>query len=150
MLYRFLADATVVVHLAYATSIVAGLLAILLGIVFHWQWVRNFWFRMIHLAMIGLVAAEAVCGIPCPLTEWENALRARAGEETYSGSFIGRLAHEVLFFEAPEWAFSVAYVVFFLAVLATFILAPPRLPGRASFRRSGLSRCSRIRQNSDE
>jgi hypothetical protein len=85
---------------------------------------------MTHLAMIGVVAAEAVCGIPCPLTEWEKLLRERAGEATYSGSFIGRLAHDLLFIEAPAWMFTLAYVTFFLAVLATFVLAPPRWPGR--------------------
>ena len=132
MPYSFLADATVIVHVAYAASIVFGLLAIFLGILFKWQWVRNFWFRMTHLGMIGVVAAEAVCGIPCPLTEWEKALRQRAGEATYSGSFIGRLAHDLLFIEAPSWMFSIAYVLFFLAVLATFVLAPPRWPWQPS------------------
>jgi hypothetical protein len=71
-----------------------------------------------------------VCGITCPLTEWENALRRQAGEATYSGSFLGRLAHDLLFFEAPAWVFSLAYLLFFLAVLATFILAPPQWPRR--------------------
>jgi hypothetical protein len=132
VIYSLLADLTVIIHLAYATSVVLGLLAIFLGILCGWQWVRNFWFRVVHLAMIGVVAAEVVCGITCPLTEWENALRERAGEATYSGSFLGRLAHDLLFFEAPAWAFSVAYVLFFLAVLATFVLAPPRWPRRRS------------------
>ena len=130
MFYSLLADVTVILHLAYASSVVLGLLAIFLGIFFHWRWVRNFWFRAIHLAMIGIVAAEVVCGITCPLTEWENALRRQAGEATYSGSFIGRLAHDLLFFEAPAWVFSLAYLLFFLAVLATFILAPPQWPWR--------------------
>ncbi len=132
MWYRFLADLTVVIHLAYASSVVLGLIAILLGVVFQWPWVRNFWFRIIHLAMIGLVAAETICDIPCPLTVWENALRLRSGESTYSGSFIGNLAHRVLFFELPEEVFTVAYVTFFLVVLATLFLAPPRWPRAAA------------------
>ena len=32
-----------------------------------------------HLAWIGMI---------CPLTTWEMALRAKAGDATYSGSFI--------------------------------------------------------------
>ena len=131
MWYRILADVIVVVHLAYASSILVGLLLILLGIVFRWSWVRNCWFRIIHLTMIGFVAAESVCGMHCPLTVWENQLRLRAGEETYTGSFIGNLAHQVLFFEAPEWVFTLTYVAFFLMVLATLIAAPPRWPRRA-------------------
>ena len=89
IIYRFLADATVVIHFAYASFIVLGLLAILVGIVRHWSWIRNFWFRLVHLLMMGTVAAEACCGIPCPLTVWENRLRQLAGEATYPGSFIG-------------------------------------------------------------
>jgi hypothetical protein len=35
--------------------------------------------------------------------------------------------HDVLFFEnVPAWVFTVCYSLFGLAVLATFVLAPPR------------------------
>ena len=126
--YRFLADVTVVFHLAYASFIVLGLVAILVGIWRRWSWVRNFWFRLIHLLMIGLVAAEAGCGIKCPLTVLETYLRKKAGEATYTGSFIGNMVHEFLFFEAPEWVFSTVYILFFLLVAATFVWARPRWP----------------------
>ncbi len=128
MLYRVLADVTVVIHLAYASFIVLGLAAILLGIVRRWSWIRNFWFRMVHLLMIGMVAAETVCGIDCPLTVWENRLRTLAGETTYAGSFIGSWANALLFVEMPEWLLSTAYLLFLCLVLATFVAAPPGRP----------------------
>ena len=57
MLYRVLADVTVVIHLAYASFIVLGLVAILLGILRRWSWIRDFWFRLVHLLLATFVAA---------------------------------------------------------------------------------------------
>jgi hypothetical protein len=91
-----------------------------------WRWVRNFWFRSLHLLAILVVAAEAVCGITCPLTTWEQQLRTRAGETAYRGDFIADWVHRLLFFDFEPWVFTLGYVLFGLAVLTTFILAPPR------------------------
>ena len=60
VLYRLAADAVVIVHYAYVAFVAVGLLAILLGLVCGWRWVRNFWFRSLHLLAILVVAAEAV------------------------------------------------------------------------------------------
>jgi hypothetical protein len=131
-MYSTLADVVVVAHAAYVLFVVLGLAAILLGILFRWKWTRNFWFRGVHLAMIGVVVAESVIGIVCPLTTLEHYLRAKAGLPAQAGSFVGRWVHELLFFDAPEWAFTIVYCLFGAAVLATFWLAPPRPRRRAS------------------
>ena len=123
---RVLADAIVVFHAAYVSFVVFGLLAILLGIAFRWGWVRNLWFRSIHLIMIGIVVGEALVGIPCPLTVWEARLRRIGGQTAYTGDFIGHWVHRLIFFRADPWVFTLIYIVFGLAVLAAFILAPPR------------------------
>lgn len=130
VIYRFLADVTVVIHCAYASFIVLGLVAILAGMVRRWSWTRNFWFRLVHLLMMGTVVAETWCAVPCPLTVWENQLRNLAGEATYPGSFIGTLANDVLFVEVPEWLLSCAYVLFFCLIVVTLVAAPPRWPTR--------------------
>ncbi len=81
--------------------------------------------------MIGIVVAEAWCDVTCPLTIWEKNLRRLAGQESYQGDFIANFVHEALFFEQlPTGVFAAIYTLFGLAVLATFILAPPRLPFR--------------------
>ncbi len=126
--YRTLADVVAVAHFAYVLFVVLGMAAILLGIVFRWSWVRNFWFRAIHLAMIGVVVFEAVLGIVCPLTTLENHWRRQAGEAAGSDSFIADWVHRLMFFEAPAWVFTWAYCLFGAAVLLTFLLAPPRWP----------------------
>jgi polyferredoxin len=131
LLSRVLADAIVVVHAAYVSFVVFGLLAIVFGVLLGKSWARNFWFRTVHLTMIAIVVAEALCGIPCPLTVWEDRLRRAAGQETYPGDFIGYWAHQLIFFHAPPWVFTVIYILFGLAVLLTFLLAPPRWPRRS-------------------
>jgi hypothetical protein len=128
---RILADLIVVFHACYVSFVVFGLVAILLGIAFRWGWVRNFWFRSIHLAMIGIVVAEALVGMTCPLTDWEKQLRTAAGQTSYPGDFIGYWAHRLIFYQAAPWVFTVIYILFGLSVLAAFVLAPPRRPGRS-------------------
>jgi Protein of Unknown function (DUF2784) len=127
---KLLADLIVVFHAAYVSFVVFGLVAILIGAALHWGWVRNFWFRAIHLTMIGIVVLEALFGITCPLTDWEQQLRRKAGEVGYSGDFIGYWAHQLIFYDFPTWVFTVVYILFGAAVLGAFIVAPPRRPGR--------------------
>jgi hypothetical protein len=124
---RILADLIVIFHAAYVAFVVFGLLAILAGIVFRWGWVRNIWFRVIHLTMIVIVVGEALAGVPCPLTIWEKQFRIQAGQTGYTGDFLGYWAHRLLFYNADPWVFTLIYTVFGLAVLAAFVLAPPRL-----------------------
>ena len=128
--YRLLADLIVVFHFAYVTFVIAGLAAILLGGWRKWGWVRNFWFRIIHFLMIAVVVVESLGGIVCPLTDWEDALREKAGETVEQGSFIGRMVHRLMFFHCPPGVLTICYCAFGLAVLATLFLIPPRWPKR--------------------
>jgi len=125
------ADLIVVIHLVYVIIVVAGLFVILIGGALKWRFVRNFWFRAAHLAMILIVVFEALFGIVCPLTDWEYDLRAAAGQKDVSNmSFIARLVHYLIFFEFPEYVFTTAYCLFAAAVIVSWRLFPPRLPWR--------------------
>jgi hypothetical protein len=117
-----IADLLVVVHFAIVVFIVGGLLAVWAGAAAGWHWVRNPWFRWLHLAAIGYVAAEALLGIACPLTVWEDVLRGGARAD----SFVGRWVRRLLYYDAPQWAFTTAYAAWALATLATLRLVPPR------------------------
>lgn len=137
--YQILADLIVILHAAYVGFVVLGFVAILIGVVLHWSWVRNFWFRAVHLAAIAIVAIKAIIGIVCPLTALENWLRQKGGQARYLGDFVGYWAHQLIFFEGPPWVFTICYVAFALLVVALLVFAPPRgIPCR----RFDRSRCS--------
>ncbi len=123
--YSYLADLVLALHGLYVGFVLFGLLAILIGMLLKWNWVRDVWFRYVHLTMILVVTVEALLGIVCPLTTLENYLRGAAGESVRSNSFMGQLVQSVLFYQAPAWMFTVAYCAFFAAVVLTFFVVPP-------------------------
>ena len=116
------ADLLLVLHFAIVVFIVGGLILTWVGAAFGWRWVRNPWFRYAHLAAIAFVALEALIGMACPLTLWEDALRGG----TRADSFVGRWVQRLLYYRAPEWVFTTAYAAWALATLATLRLVPPR------------------------
>jgi hypothetical protein len=127
----FLADLIVSIHFGFVIFVVSGQFVIILGGVLRWRFIRNFWFRVIHLAMILLVVFETLLGISCPLTDWEYELRIAAGQQNVDGSsFIARLIHLLIFYEFPQIVFTVAYCVFGIAVLMSWCLIRPVFPWR--------------------
>jgi len=126
--YALLADFIAAVHFGYVAFVVFGLLLILIGGLLRWRFVRNFWFRAIHLMMILIVVLEALFGILCPLTTWEYELRIAAGQHASETSFVARWIHHLMFFEFPPIVFLVGYCLFGLAVLVSWWLIPPRSP----------------------
>jgi hypothetical protein len=121
-MHRLAADVILLVHFAFVLFVAGGLALIWIGYAARWLWVRNLWFRVAHLAAIAFVAGEALLGVVCPLTLWEDALRGAAQEK----SFVARWVHAVMFYSVPEWVFTVLYVAFALLVAATFWFIPPR------------------------
>jgi hypothetical protein len=76
--YRFLADALVLAHGAFTVFVVLGSFLIL--------WRR--WVLWLHLPAFLWGALIEFFGWVCPLTPWEQALRARAGQGGYAGGFV--------------------------------------------------------------
>jgi hypothetical protein len=115
------ADLVLAVHFAFVAFVVGGLFLIWLGAAAGWRWIRDFRFRAAHLAAISFVALESLAGLACPLTIWEDSLRGAGGDT----GFISRWLHRILFYSFPEWVFTLAYILFALAVVATYALVPP-------------------------
>ena len=125
--YQIAADGLLVIHAALVAFVILGLIATFVGYFLGWQWVRNLWFRLVHLVVIAIVVAQAWLGVICPLTTWEMALRRKAGEAGYEGSFIEHWLQALLYYSAPEWVFILAYSLFGgLVVLSWFIVRPRR------------------------
>ncbi len=78
MSYGLMADAVLVLHLAFIAFVVIGGLAVL-------RWPRLAW---VHIPAALWGALIEFGGWICPLTPLENSLRKLGGETGYSGGFI--------------------------------------------------------------
>ena len=126
MPYLLAADAVLLLHVLFVAFVVVGLLLILAGRLLSWDWVRNWWFRVIHLGAIGIVVLQAWLGVICPLTRLEMYLRDRAGDTTYAGSFVSHWLEAILYYRAPAWVFAVAYTLFAIVVVMSWVWVRPR------------------------
>jgi hypothetical protein len=78
MIYKALADAVVLLHLAFILfAVFGGLLAM-----------RRPWLALIHLPIAAWAAFIELTGRVCPLTPLENRLRYAAGQAGYQGGFV--------------------------------------------------------------
>jgi len=125
--FLLVADAILLLHVLFVAFVVVGLALIFAGRALSWSWVRNPWFRIAHLAAIGVVVVQSWLGVICPLTTWEMALRSRAGDATYSGSFISHWLETILYYQAPAWVFVVCYTALGALVVASWFWVRPRL-----------------------
>lgn len=126
LFYQLAADAILVIHFLFVCFVVTGLALIFVGRRRHWSWVRNFRFRVAHMAAIAIVVLQSWLGRICPLTIWEMELRARAGEQVYAGSFIAHWVENLLYYHAPEWVFMLLYTAFGALVVASWYWVRPR------------------------
>ena len=127
MPYQVLADAVLLLHFAVVVFVVLGLPVVLVGNKIGWAWVNNVWWRLAHLAAIGVIVLQAWLGQHCPLTVLESWLRAQTGHAVYERSFVEHWLQRVLYYEAPMWAFALAYTGFGLLVAWSWRRFPPRV-----------------------
>ena len=85
--YAVGAGLVVLTHLFFVLFVAAGALLSL-------KWPRVTW---VHLPAVAWAAYIEFSGDFCPLTPLENALRARAGLDYYSGDFVARYLFPVLY-----------------------------------------------------
>jgi hypothetical protein len=126
MKYR-LADTVLIVHLVWVLGVLVPIPLIVIGSRKNWRWIRNYPIRLAHLLMIGIVVAESLFGIICPLTLWEDALRKNSEQTPYGKPFIEYWVGKILFYNFPTWVFTAAYVLVGGLILSLFWKVPPKL-----------------------
>lgn len=125
-LFMLAADAILLLHVLVVIFNVFGLILIFIGNVLKWFWVRNPWFRLLHILAIGTVVLLSWLNFICPLTSIEMELRTHAGDVVYSGTFISHWLESILYYQAPPWVFVTAYTMFGLLVVVSWFLIRPR------------------------
>lgn len=96
--YRLLADAVLLLHLAFILFVVAGALPAM-----RWRALVP-----LHLAAAAWGVAVEAAGLACPLTAVENRLRLLAGAGAYQGDCIGHYLPALIYPDgltrAIQWA----------------------------------------------
>jgi hypothetical protein len=116
-----LAEAVLAAHLAIILFNVFGLVAVPLGAVCGWRFVRMRWWRILHIGLLAAVAAQAVLGRACFLTLWQAALSGAGAEQT---PLIVHWVNSVIYWPLPIWVFTVLYVLVFGYALGLLWLVP--------------------------
>jgi Protein of Unknown function (DUF2784) len=112
-----LAALIAVVHGAAVAFMLTGSLLAL-------RWPRVLW---LHVPVSLAILALHLTGSDCPLTSWELALRAAAGEPGYRGGFIGHYLTEPMGFPIHATSTQIGiYVVAFLPNLVGYGLLARR------------------------
>jgi hypothetical protein len=112
MRYLALADAVLVVHLAFILFAVLGGLLVL----------RHPRFIWLHLPAAAWGVLIEFAGWICPLTPLENSLRAQGGERGYSGGFIDHYLGALIYPEGLTRELQWLLGAFVLAVNAAIYL----------------------------
>jgi hypothetical protein len=87
MLYRFAADAVMVIHFTFILFVLFGGIAVL-------KWPKLVW---VHLPAATWGILIEFFGWWCPLTKWENRFLRLAGEAGYDGGFVSHYIMPVIY-----------------------------------------------------
>jgi hypothetical protein len=110
MTWRLLADAVLLLHLAFILFVVLGGFLVLRRPALAW----------LHLPVVAWGAWIEFSGWICPLTPLENWLRERGGESAYAGGFIEHYLTALIYpaglTRGIQWAIGAAVIAINLAL----------------------------------
>ncbi len=124
-----LADTILAAHVVVILFNVAGLILIPLGAWLGWRIVRVAWLRLLHLALLAAVAAQAIAGRACILTIWQQRL---TGSSQVPQPLIMHWVDRLIYWNLPMAFFQTLYCAVFLYVIALTIFVPFRGSSRSS------------------
>lgn len=125
MPFRLLADLIVTIHFAWILFILWGFMLTLRGF-FHKEFFDRWLFRTLHLFGIVYVSVLAIMGKYCPLTVWENVLRAKYDPNlTYPGSFIIYYIERLVYPEVNPLIIQIPTAFIAVFTIIVFIFRPP-------------------------
>jgi Protein of Unknown function (DUF2784) len=121
-----LAQIVLAVHIAAATFIVFGIIAIPVGARLGWSFVYALWWRLPHVAAMGIVAIQKLLGNSCFLSEWEFRLVDIAGRMPHPTPAFQAFGERLLYWNLPLWFFAWLYTMLFAFVVVLWFHVPPR------------------------
>src|SRR3989338_4190805 len=125
MIYKILADIIVLMHFAWILFMLWGFILTLWGF-FHKEFFEKWLFRTVNLFGIAYVSLLAIMGRYCPLTIWENALRAKYDSGlTYPGSFMIYYFEKFVYPDVNPLIIQIPTTFIAVFTVVVFIIRPP-------------------------
>ena len=124
---HMLADAIALAHALFAMFIIFGLALIITGIFFRWDWVKNGWFRALHLSAMLLLMFRVWSGSPCPMSVYEDRFRAQAKNFESVHNWFYTFTHKMAARHADPVKFAVAVNYLGWVVILMLFVSRPKL-----------------------
>ena len=102
MLSSLVADAVLLLHMAFVIFVICGGLLV----------ANRPWIAWLHIPMVLWSSIVNLLGWICPLTPLENLYRSAAGEEGYEGGFIEHYLAPIIYPEGLSYEMGVAIGAF--------------------------------------
>ena len=94
-----------------------------LGYYLKWEWVKNKYYRLIHLVLMGIIFIETILGFMCPLTILENFLR----NDIEINNKITQIIHQIMYWDLPTYQFIIMYSLSLLYLIFLWFFFKPNL-----------------------
>ena len=92
-----------------------------LGYYQKWEWVKNRYYRLIHLILMGIIFIETILGFMCPLTILENFLR----NDIEINNKITQIIHQIMYWDLPTYQFIILYLLSLLYLIFLWFFFKP-------------------------
>lgn len=114
------AESILAIHLLVIMFSVGGLLVIPLGARLGWYLVHIAWLRILHLAVMAIIAGQALAGRACMLTVWQAQFAGHRNPQP----LIMHWLNSMIYWHLPMWSFAVLYTTVFFYVLGLIVWVP--------------------------
>ena len=86
-----------------------------------WKWVKNKYYRLIHLVLMGIIFIETILGFMCPLTILENFLR----NDIEVDNNLTQIIHQIMYWNLPNYQFIILYILSFSYLIFLWFFFKP-------------------------
>ena len=108
-------------HFCIFLFMVLSFFLIPLGYYQKWEWVKNRYYRLIHLILMGIIFIETILGFMCPLTILENFLR----NNIRINNKITQIIHQIMYWDLPTYQFIILYLLSLLYLIFLWCFFKP-------------------------
>ena len=111
------------IHFLIFLFITLSFILIPVGYFQKWKWVKNKYYRSMHLILMGIISIETILGFMCPLTILENYLR----DDIKVDNKFTEIVHQILYWNLPNYQFIILYILSFSYLIFLWFFFKPNL-----------------------